>query len=176
MVIFLCKVYAENANITDSKTSENVLQINTTTINETNTFNDSSIQLEDIIKPMSFVPDEIQINNKNIQIRDTNNKTEEINILKPSPQLEIRYEYNKFPVTPALPEAKHFSSGNGYSTNFLLSDENVLKSTEPPWISRIRFPEKAASIKQSVDQPYPFYLDNMKTSSRLKSSGNVSLS
>lgn len=176
-IIFICKIYAENANITDNQMAENIFQFNETIVNDTNKFNDSSLTLEDITQPMSFVlQEERQINDDNIKIRNSK-KTSAVNVFKPSPQLEIQYEYNKFPVKPALPEAKHFSSNNGYSTNFLLTDENVLLSTEPPWISRIRFPDKTVSIKpQDVEnQPYPFYFDNTKTSSSIKSSGNVSL-
>lgn len=59
------------------------------------------------------------------------NKTGNMENFKPSPQLETYYEFNKFPVIPALPEAKTFGSFSnpGYSINNW--DE---KATTPiPW-------------------------------------------
>lgn len=80
---------------------------------------------------------------------------------RPSPLLETTYEYNKFPVVPAAPEAKHLSPFNTgeAAANFggypwRKNDPSRTSITEKPWVNRVVFPQP--TVPTSKDQPYPF--------------------
>ncbi|CAH0560066.1 unnamed protein product [Brassicogethes aeneus] len=70
---------------------------------------------------------------------------------KPSPQLDVEYEYNKFPVVPAHPEAKRSKIQNEYYT-----------STESTYPWRIKFP----APERERERPYKFYNENEERPSK----------
>lgn len=132
--------------------------------NHTNSLNDSFIETERIIKPMTLQA-QSQTQRINKILNNTVSEKKHKIDFKPSPQLEIEYEYNKFPVVPAFPEAKHLS-GRNEAINLPWAEKDY-KPTEPPWISRVRFPTQGASVH--VEHPYPFYQGNDEIkSSRVK--------
>lgn len=75
---------------------------------------------------------------------------------RPSPHLETYYEFNKVPVPPAFPEAKHHHSlfaGNS-QTNW----PGKYPTTEQPWL--VKFP--APSVPTTKERPYNFYGEKQK--------------
>lgn len=74
---------------------------------------------------------------------------------RPSPHLETYYEFNKFPVPPALPEPKHFSHLNFGETL------PQWTTSEAPWATRVKFP--TSTVPTTKERPYEFYGDNKST-------------
>ncbi|XP_023310729.1 uncharacterized protein LOC111691716 [Anoplophora glabripennis] len=105
------------------------------------------------------------------------NKTDNFENFKPSPQLETYYEYNKFPVVPVLPEAKTFggftnpgyssnsweekpslpvawSNNQGFQNSWFESPKKFNTNpttTAQPWFTRVKFPSPAVN-----ENPYTF--------------------
>ncbi|EFA01737.2 hypothetical protein TcasGA2_TC007333 [Tribolium castaneum] len=77
------------------------------------------------------------------------NSTKPQSEFRPSPHLETYYEFNKFPVPPALPEAKHFSHLN-------FGESLPHWPTESPWSSKIKFPT-TSPVPTTKERPYEFY-------------------
>lgn len=83
---------------------------------------------------------------------------------RPSPQLETIYEYNKFPVVPAMPEAKHITGLNTGEFSLTNPDRNpwrktdFQRTTEQPWVNRVSFPQPTVATVR--DRPYPFLTSN----------------
>lgn len=96
----------------------------------------------------------------NTTSRPVENKSDNF---KPSPHLETIYEYNKAPVVPAMPEAKHISNINFGETGTRSSDGRFTwtgkdwtntATTEQPWVNRVAFPP--SHVPTSKDRPYQF--------------------
>lgn len=144
--ITLCSVRAQNSSENNSSITISVATENATTANTT---------IDKITQPS-------QIQN----IERVFHKSASVNVsdkldFRPSPLLETTYEYNKFPVVPAAPEAKHLSPFNTGETaaNFggypwRNNDPSRTLITEKPWVNRVVFPQP--TVPTSKDQPYPF--------------------
>lgn len=74
---------------------------------------------------------------------------------RPSPQLDIGYEYNKYPVPPAFPEAKHLGNEVKVPTAYEYFNERYQTTTEYPWTSKVKFP-----VDNHKDRPYKFYTED----------------
>lgn len=153
-----------NTVIVNDSTVEKMENITkSVTLNE-NLNKNFTIETERIIKPMTSVQLQSQTEQVSKIVNSSQDKpVKEKSAFKASPQLDIQYEYNKFPVVPAFPEAKHFSSlisGNEGNFNSLPWVEKQPKATEePPWLSRVRFPTAGPPLQQ-LEHPYPFYNGN----------------
>lgn len=105
------------------------------------------IEMERITQPMAQTQ----------QIEKVVNITSSISVasggqsdFKPSPPLETYYEHNKFPVVPALPEAKHISSS---FSNYNGNEWDVAPNVKNTWsTSRVRFPP----TNKQQQEPYQF--------------------
>lgn len=171
--VFADKISENVTEITDSASDRKVYNIShyNVTENQTNSDNDSNfskLETERIVKPMTL---QVQVQTQKINNIANSTRNKPTDVFKPSPQLEIQYEYNKFPVVPAFPEAKNVPSGNEQYFGNPPWFQKDSKSNEPPWISRIRFP-----TQDSVGQnhPYPFYYGNTDLKQEITASINES--
>ncbi|XP_065158592.1 uncharacterized protein [Atheta coriaria] len=81
---------------------------------------------------------------------------------RPSPQLETIYEYNRFPVVPAHPEAKTFGTSIKIPIHSTLSHVLDNEEEEPEkdvWTSKVRFPHTHPVTVN--DHPYPYLKDGI---------------
>lgn len=153
----------ENGTRKNSFFDENkVGNISAVILNGNVTIQNKTIETERIIQPILTQTQSQTQQVDNIFITTKQPKTDIKSDFKPSPQLETQYEYNKFPVVPAFPEAKHFNSGGVqlYSENVPWFEKTTRTPTESPWMSKIRFPSQPSTVGGHSNHPYPFYTGN----------------
>lgn len=92
----------------------------------------------------------------NILENTTSSSAKKSDTFRPSPHLETIYEYNKVPVAPAAPEAKHISNLNFGERSFPWTERDFSKTatTEQPWVNKVVFP--TSHVATSKDRPYQF--------------------
>lgn len=124
--LFLSSVYTYEVTTkpnSSEKTDIHNLPINVTRVldNGTKVGGNDTITTQRITQPLQIQKVERILEthtplNASLRLENENGS---LTNFKPSPQLETYYEFNKFPVIPALPEAKTFGGFNnpGYSVN-----------------------------------------------------------
>ncbi|KAK4886096.1 hypothetical protein RN001_002367 [Aquatica leii] len=119
--------------------------------------------LEETVITQQIVPTSA---NSSVYHQQKNNSS--VGNFKPSPQIGTYYEYNSFPVLPALPEAKHFSAVNFNDKPMQaeirpwMDKPTVLKlpSRQPSWNNKISFPTTQSSYLPIGNKPYPYAIDD----------------
>ncbi|KAJ8951005.1 hypothetical protein NQ318_006389 [Aromia moschata] len=167
--------------------SENTTELAKT---DTKTSENKAVLMERITQPLQQTQqvertlDAAVSSSVNTTLKATSKKDGKLENFRPSPQLETYYEYNKFPVKPALPEPKTF--GNFGEGRFSLDSwtkrplvppwteghqthqpnpnswPSKPTTTQQTWVSRVKFP--STSHGSTNENPYEFVTNNNKIS------------
>lgn len=166
------KISAEtNSTNIDTKIATNVLEHRAKATIERIDLNkqvNNSFEIHRITQPvMETLSSSDQVNKKILlNSRNSSEKSDKLSDFKPSPQLETYFEYNRFPVVPALPEAKHFTQ---FNTNEKPIRSEVFSWTESPKLltthnqilyNKINFPTTQVPFLTSKNHPYPYFINN----------------
>ncbi|KAK5643575.1 hypothetical protein RI129_007420 [Pyrocoelia pectoralis] len=178
-------VYISTATVIAQENFTSVVSAKLTVLDESVTINPESheaLNKHEVIQLQPAIAESrssTQLNRTALPINSSTTLNKKFSDFRPSQPLETYYEYNRFPVVPAQPEAKYFS---GVSI-----DDKPMRFEDRPWIekanivqlpsttirsyisNKIKFPTTTQSTYQTInEQAYPFLtnLNYLETSTR----------